>query len=72
MHYIMNDWSLAHNDGKSWLAAVTISLKKAENAMSQVTFMLILDVKTCWSSTHQMLWQALDFHQAIDDFIAKT
>jgi hypothetical protein len=34
--------------------------------------MLILDVKTHWSSTHQMLRWALDFRQAINDFVAKT
>lgn len=34
--------------------------------------MLILDVKTRWSSTHQMLRRALDFRQAINDFVAKT
>jgi len=49
-----------------------MSLKKAENATSQVALMLILDVKTRWSSTHQMLRRALDFRQAIDDFVAKT
>jgi len=49
-----------------------MSLKKAENVTSHVALMLILDVKTRWSSTHQMLHRALDFRQAIDDFIAKT
>ena len=50
--------------------------------------MLILDVKTCWSSTHQMLHEckiineaiwlkfksgcALDFRSNIDDFVAKN
>lgn len=55
-----------------WLAEVTMSLKKADNAMSQVALMLILDIKTHWSSMHRMLRWALDFHQAIDDFVAKT
>lgn len=55
-----------------WLAEVTMSLKKADNAMSQVALMLILDIKTHWSSMHRMLRRALDFHQAIDDFVAKT
>ncbi|KAG1753352.1 hypothetical protein EDB19DRAFT_1627207, partial [Suillus lakei] len=40
---------------KAWLAEVTMSLKKTENALNQVALMLILDVKTRWSSTHQML-----------------
>ncbi|KAG1724133.1 hypothetical protein EDB19DRAFT_1582911, partial [Suillus lakei] len=31
---------------KAWLAEVTMSLKKAENATSQAALMLILDVKT--------------------------
>ncbi|KAG2081426.1 hypothetical protein BD769DRAFT_1684020 [Suillus cothurnatus] len=56
---------------KAWHAEVTMSLKKANNATSQVALMLILDVKTRWSSMHQMLCRALDFCQAIDDFIAK-
>ncbi|KAG1721141.1 hypothetical protein EDB19DRAFT_1646657, partial [Suillus lakei] len=40
---------------KAWLTEVTISLKKTENTLGQVVLMLILDVKTRWSSTHQML-----------------
>ncbi|KAG1723506.1 hypothetical protein EDB19DRAFT_1580349, partial [Suillus lakei] len=31
---------------KAWLAEVTMSLKKTENALNQVALMLILDVKT--------------------------
>ncbi|KAJ6570745.1 hypothetical protein B0H10DRAFT_1671871, partial [Mycena sp. CBHHK59/15] len=31
--------------------------------------MLILDVRTRWSSTHQMLRRALDYRKAIDDFV---
>ncbi|KAI3603582.1 transposase-like protein [Moniliophthora roreri] len=34
--------------------------------------MLILDVKTRWSSTHQMLRRALDFIDVIESFVAKT
>lgn len=34
--------------------------------------MLILDVKTRWSSTHQMLRRALDYRTAVDNFVAKT
>ncbi|KAJ7167436.1 hypothetical protein C8R43DRAFT_985296 [Mycena crocata] len=33
--------------------------------------MLILDVKTRWSSTHQMLRRALQFRQAIFTYVAK-
>ncbi|KAF9541736.1 hypothetical protein CPC08DRAFT_609640, partial [Agrocybe pediades] len=31
--------------------------------------MLILDVKTRWSSTHQMLHRALDYRQAVNSFV---
>ena len=34
---------------------VTISLEVAENTLKVVALMLILDVKTQWYSTHQML-----------------
>ncbi|KAF8440933.1 hypothetical protein L210DRAFT_3400461 [Boletus edulis BED1] len=34
--------------------------------------MLILDVKTWRSSTHQMLRRAMDYHSVIDDFVAKN
>ncbi|KAJ6529069.1 hypothetical protein DFH09DRAFT_99895 [Mycena vulgaris] len=33
--------------------------------------MLILDVKTRWSSTHQMLRRAIDHRQIISDFVGK-
>ena len=38
-----------------WLAAVTISLRQMENALQKMKLMLIIDVKTWWSSMHQML-----------------
>jgi hypothetical protein len=40
---------------QAWLAEVTISLRRIENSLSQIALMLILDVRTRWSSTHQML-----------------
>jgi hypothetical protein len=40
---------------QAWLAEVTISLKRTEQALRNTALMLILDVKTRWSSTHQML-----------------
>ena len=73
---------------KAWLAEVAVSIHKVENALSNIALMLILDVKTRWSSTHQMLrkfmsssWsilpdlvlgRALDHRLIIDDFVAKT
>jgi hypothetical protein len=42
----------------AWLNEVNISLRRAEDApVKQVALMLILDVKTRWSSTHQMFRQ---------------
>lgn len=40
---------------QAWLKEVTISLEAAESALKVVALMLILDVKTRWYSTHQML-----------------
>ncbi|KIM73145.1 hypothetical protein PILCRDRAFT_15463 [Piloderma croceum F 1598] len=40
---------------QAWLTEVTISLHKVENALTHTALMLILNVKTRWSSTHQML-----------------
>ena len=40
---------------QAWLAEVTISLKRIEQALRNTALMLIPDVKTWWSSTHQML-----------------
>ena len=40
---------------QAWLNKVTISLRQTESALKQVALILILDVKTRWSSTHQML-----------------
>lgn len=73
---------------KAWLAKVTVSINKVENALSNIALMFILDIKTRRSSTHQMLhkffsfsWftspdlvlgQAPDHCLIIDDFIAKT
>ncbi|KAF5342758.1 hypothetical protein D9758_017038 [Tetrapyrgos nigripes] len=34
--------------------------------------MLILDVRTRWSSTHQMLRRALDYRKAIDTYVSTT
>ena len=44
---------------QAWLNEVTISLRRTENALKQVALMLILDVRTRWSSTHQMLRELL-------------
>jgi len=56
---------------QAWLNEVTISLRQTESTLKRA-LMLILDVKTRWSSTHQMLRQALDHRGIIDDFVAKT
>lgn len=45
---------------------------KNKAAQTQTALMLILDVKTRWSSTHQMLRRALDSKSHIDDFVAKN
>jgi len=36
------------------------------------SLMLILDVKTRWASTHQMLRRALDYHDTIDSFVSRN
>ncbi|KIM78646.1 hypothetical protein PILCRDRAFT_55234, partial [Piloderma croceum F 1598] len=57
---------------QAWLAEVTISLKRIEQALRNTALMLILDVKTRWSSMHQMLRCALDYRDVIDNFVAKN
>ncbi|KAG6843862.1 hypothetical protein H0H87_012272 [Tephrocybe sp. NHM501043] len=57
---------------QSWLCQVAEELKKPENKTSrkQHTLMLILDVKTWWSSTHQMMSCALAHKHVIGNFVS--
>ncbi|KAI9461527.1 ribonuclease H-like domain-containing protein [Russula earlei] len=59
---------------QSWLQEVQMYLSEELVDAGSTAFMLILDVKTRWSSTHQMLhkWflgQALQHHEAINTYI---
>jgi hypothetical protein len=40
---------------QNWLHQVSASLKESDPASNERALMLILDVKTWWSSTHQMM-----------------
>ncbi|KAJ7850477.1 hypothetical protein B0H14DRAFT_2581917 [Mycena olivaceomarginata] len=57
----------------AWKDEVKMSYKDRE-ARKLTGYMLILDVKTRWSSTHQMLcaWRALGFKLAVDNYVAKN
>ncbi|KAF5360260.1 hypothetical protein D9758_009172 [Tetrapyrgos nigripes] len=55
---------------KTWLKEVLMANSANENR-SEVALMLILDVKTRWSSTHQMLRRALHYKAAINSYCAR-
>ncbi|CAK5270384.1 unnamed protein product [Mycena citricolor] len=61
---------------KSWNKEVQVSLDDVEemlteSASDRTKLMLILDVKTRWSSTHQMLKRALRFKTAVNNFVSR-
>ncbi|KAN0131304.1 Ribonuclease H-like domain containing protein [Lactarius tabidus] len=61
---------------QTWLAQVAASTASTlgcnnDNHPRQ-PLVLILDVKTRWLSTHQMMRRALDFQKDIDDFVARN
>ncbi|KAI0063037.1 hypothetical protein BV25DRAFT_1803098, partial [Artomyces pyxidatus] len=64
----------------AWLNEVELSLRREEANQMEIAKMLILDVKTRWSSTHQMLHMfgsntlncPVDYEHEIDNFVAKT
>ena len=51
-----------------WLEEVMMSCKCAEQALQNTALMLIFDVKTWWSSTHQMLYKPADFGVVVAKF----
>ncbi|ESK82481.1 ac transposase [Moniliophthora roreri MCA 2997] len=55
---------------KAWTCKVHSSYEDARK-LTETALNLILDVKTHWSSTHQMLCHALDYCSAVDSYIAK-
>ncbi|KAG6808229.1 hypothetical protein H0H92_004971 [Tricholoma furcatifolium] len=55
---------------ESWFSEVERSMIWDIENKSPV-LMLILDVKTRWSSTHQMLRHALDYRKSIDSFVCR-
>ncbi|KAG6852296.1 hypothetical protein C0991_001155 [Blastosporella zonata] len=52
-----------------WLQQVSENLRKKDPSSKQHALMLILDVKTQWSSTHQMMGRVLDHRDMIDNFV---
>ncbi|OBZ65066.1 putative AC transposase [Grifola frondosa] len=58
---------------QQWLDEVNLSLRSLGDACdhAEQSLMLILDVVTRWSSTHQMLRRALKYKDTIKAFIAK-
>jgi hypothetical protein len=61
---------------EAWLEEANAFLQKTAAAynmdLGRTATMLILDVKTRWSSTHQMLRRAMDYCAVLDDFVAKN
>ncbi|SJL18443.1 uncharacterized protein ARMOST_22032 [Armillaria ostoyae] len=55
---------------KSWLAKATNWLKERAQDASETALMLILDVRTRWSSTHQMLRRACDYKHVVNTYVA--
>ncbi|KAJ7507999.1 hypothetical protein B0H11DRAFT_2217997 [Mycena galericulata] len=53
---------------QAWLEDVKASHSFKAGRLGKQPLMLILDVKTRWSSTHQMLRRAIDHRQIITDF----
>ncbi|KAJ3980145.1 hypothetical protein F5890DRAFT_1420172 [Lentinula detonsa] len=49
-----------------------MTLEELDKALDEVGLMLILDVRTCWTSTHQMLCHALHNRKAIDQYIVSN
>ncbi|KAJ8515669.1 hypothetical protein ONZ45_g6946 [Pleurotus djamor] len=54
---------------QSWLDEVHKALEQANS--TDLALMLILDVKTRWSSTHQMLRRALDYKESVTAFVER-
>ncbi|KAF5328727.1 hypothetical protein D9619_011460 [Psilocybe cf. subviscida] len=55
---------------QAWCKIVAASLREKGGQERLRILMLILDVRTRWSSTHQMLRRALDFSKEIDQFVS--
>ncbi|KAF5372594.1 hypothetical protein D9758_005206 [Tetrapyrgos nigripes] len=56
---------------KAWLKEVEISLSSGTSNKQETALMLILDVRMCWSSTHQMLRRALQYKSMINSYCAR-
>lgn len=61
---------------EAWLEEANAFLRKTAAAFNvdlvgRPATMPILDVKTQWSSTHQMLRRAMDYRAILDDFVSK-
>jgi hypothetical protein len=53
---------------QAWFAEVTLSLSQMEHALLVTALILILDVKTRWSSTHQMLHKLPCYYLTVFNF----
>ncbi|KAF5387134.1 hypothetical protein D9615_002164 [Tricholomella constricta] len=55
---------------QTWFKEIAMTMNKEDDEKSPA-LMLILDVKTRWSSTHQMLRRALDYREVIEGFVSR-
>ncbi|KAJ7687904.1 hypothetical protein B0H17DRAFT_1135918 [Mycena rosella] len=55
----------------AWLHEIRVSKDFFAGKLGKTLLMLILDVKTRWSSTHQMLRRALDYRKIINGFASR-
>ncbi|KAF5376117.1 hypothetical protein D9615_007777 [Tricholomella constricta] len=55
---------------QTWFKEIAMTTNKEDDEKSPA-LMLILDVKTRWSSTHQMLRRALDYQDVIEGFVSR-
>ncbi|KIJ35069.1 hypothetical protein M422DRAFT_181341 [Sphaerobolus stellatus SS14] len=56
---------------QQWFDEISMSRRDAAGFLTEILKMLILDVWTCWSSTHQMCSKSLDYCKEIDSYVAK-
>ncbi|GLB44045.1 putative protein dimerization activity [Lyophyllum shimeji] len=60
---------------QAWVKEIYVTMSKGsggEEDAQTAALMLILDVRTRWSSTHQMLRRALDYRKCIDAYVSRN
>ncbi|KIJ41802.1 hypothetical protein M422DRAFT_171816, partial [Sphaerobolus stellatus SS14] len=60
---------------QKWMEEISMSRRDEDGDLTEILRMLILDVRTRWASTHQMLHKltlSLDYRSEIDSFVAKN